>query len=112
MEKDIDLNGSDVAILDVDITSSYGPETVTIFTTSGLKFNYAIHDYSNRYSNNSNAMANSSAKVTVYKGNTLVRTFNVPSNKSGTVWHVFNIINGEIIPVNTVGYESDPRLVR
>ncbi len=82
-------HGSD-AELDHDDTSSYGPETVTIHNEYDGTYVYAVHDYSNRSRSNSTALANSGAKVIVYRGNNVVATYNVPTDKSGTLWTVFS----------------------
>lgn len=99
------------ANLDVDDTSSYGPETITIINMKGLKnIKYAVHDYTNRDNENSNMLSNSSAIVRVFKGGQLLRTFNVPTGYTGTEWQVFSIgPNGEIKAINKMGNKSDPR---
>ena len=100
--------GSD---LDVDDTTSYGPETVTIpdITVFDGNIMYSVHDYSNRSSSSSMAMALSGAAVKVYKGAELLETFYVPSSMGGTVWNVFYIDeNGNVVPVNNFEYQYDP----
>ena len=96
------------AWLDIDITSSYGPETITIENLAALGgFNYMIHDYTNAGSSTSSAMSNSGAVVRVYKGSELVRTYHVPTGNTGTVWYVFSMsANGTITDHNTFGFES------
>lgn len=98
--------------LDVDDTSSYGPETVTIYSQENGVYRYAIHNYTNRGSSNSMALANSGAYIKVYKNGEHVRTFAVP-NKAGTVWNVFDYdsTTGEITPLNTMSYQSMPAYV-
>ena len=56
--------------LDVDDTSSYGPETVTIIdgVSKDSPYSYYIHDYTNRNATNSVGLAESVAKVKVYRG--------------------------------------------
>ncbi len=99
------------ANLDVDDTSSYGPETVTITNFEGLSnIRYAVHDYTNRYEEPSNALSNSGAVVRIYKGNTLLRTFNVPTGYGGTEWDVFELkSDGTIVSLNTMTYNSEPQ---
>lgn len=99
--------------LDVDDTTSYGPETITIYNPSPGVYRYAVHDYTNRGFSKSERLANSGAYVRVYKsGNAEVRTFHVPS-EPGTVWNVFdyNSETGEITAINTMDYQSNPSLV-
>ena len=97
--------------LDVDDTTSYGPETITVTDFSSLDkgFKYSIHDYSNRSSSNSTILSQSGATVKVYFRGTLMRVFHVPANRGGTVWNVFRIdSSGRITELNTFEYESDP----
>lgn len=101
------------ANLDVDDTTSYGPETVTITKFSSLyNIKYAVHDYTNRSSSSSTALSNSGATVDVYKGAQLLRSFSVPTNRGGTEWDVFAFdANGNIIPINSMTYCSTPSSV-
>ncbi len=103
-----------VADLDVDDTSSYGPETVTIYdmNDSGI-YSYYVHDFSNKSTTNGSYMANSSAKVQVYDGTILLYTYYVPVSGRGSVWHVFDYdaATGTIIPVNTFSNQSNADLV-
>ncbi len=94
--------------LDVDDTSSYGPETVTIYHQTDGMYRYSIHDYSNRNSTASYAMSNSGATVRVYFGSELEETFFVPSNTIGTLWTVFEMVNGQIYPVDAMTNVSNP----
>ena len=92
------------ADLDIDDTSSYGPETVTIRSFhEDMTYNYYIHDYTNRDSTTSTAMSRSNATVKVYFGDTLYRTFTVPSG-AGTYWNIFtyNAYTGEFVVINTI----------
>jgi hypothetical protein len=78
--------------LDVDDTTSYGPETITIEKKlDGQRYVYAVHDYSNSGSTNSTAMSKSHARVEVYVGQTMIRSYNAKPNKAGTAWVVFGI---------------------
>lgn len=87
--------------LDVDITSGYGPETVTVskLERNGL-YKYYVADYTNCSQGyfDSYAMSFSNASVHVYTHDGLVAEFNVPTNKEGVIWEVFEIRNGVIIP--------------
>lgn len=89
--------------LDVDDTSSYGPETITIVKKkAGQKYLYAVHNYTDGGAKgNSSLSVGSRAKVFVYIGSTLVRTFTPPQNKVGNTWVVFGIgDNGEFYDIN------------
>jgi tetratricopeptide (TPR) repeat protein len=101
------------AWLDVDDTDSYGPETITIDRRhEGERYVYAVHDFSNGDNLNDTALSASSAKVFVYVGQTLVRTYYMPRNKVGNLWTVFAINeNGDFETINTLsGVNSPERL--
>jgi len=97
---------SDSTNLDVDDTSSYGPETITIVNQVSGVYRYSVHDYSNRGSSSSSALGNSGANVKVYKGSGLVAEFFVP-NEGGTLWTVFEIDGNIITSINRMEYYSD-----
>lgn len=93
--------------LDRDDIDYEGPETTTIYkkNDSGI-YSFYVHDYTNRYSSNSYVMSRSGAQVKVFSGDrelTKDNPFNIPVNRIGTVWHVFdyNAATGVITPVNT-----------
>jgi len=92
--------------LDLDDTSSFGPETITISTQENGMYRCSIHDFTNRSLTSSTALANSGAQVKVYRGSNLVATYNVPS-QAGTLWTVFELNGDTLTPVNTMSYESD-----
>jgi hypothetical protein len=96
------------ANLDRDDVTSFGPETITIETFEDGLYRYSVHDYTNRNASQSFALSESGAQVNVYQGDTLVKTFNVPTNTEGTLWTVFEMENNEITPINNLSYESDP----
>lgn len=90
--------------LDVDDTDSYGPETITIDKKKfGETYHYFVHDYTNSDNLNSTTLSASDAKVFVYVGQSLVKTYYIPKNKTGNVWNLFKINeNGEIIDINNI----------
>lgn len=92
------------ANLDVDDTTSFGPETITLERKhEGETYVYSVHDYSDRMSPNSQALSASGAKVFVYIGQSLVRTYYVPTGKSGNLWAVFRITGeGEFQEINSI----------
>lgn len=90
--------------LDVDDTTSYGPETITLEKKkAGVKYLYAVHNYSEKDVAGSATLSNvSKAKVFVYVGSSLVRTFTPPKGQRGNLWVVFGIgANGEFYDINT-----------
>ncbi|MFC5742557.1 tetratricopeptide repeat protein [Dyella tabacisoli] len=92
------------ANLDVDNTQSYGPETITVERKhAGQTYVYAVHDYSDRGRQFTTALSNSQAKIHVYVGESLVRTYYVPTGKQGNLWTVFRITGeGEFQDINTL----------
>jgi len=91
------------ANLDVDDTDGYGPETIPIKEKKfGSEYYYAVHDFTNRDSKSSTEMSKSRATVFVYIGQSLVRTYYIPKNKTGNLWTVFKITKeGEIEDINS-----------
>lgn len=85
--------------LDLDDTTSYGPETTTIKKTVDGKYYFYVYNWSGESS-----IASSGAKVDVYYGNSMM-TFNVPLDQgNGRYWNVF-VLDTErniITPVNTI----------
>ena len=87
------------AKLDRDDTDSYGPETITVnIIDQHAKYDYFVHDYTNRNSSGSRALAHSKATVKVYsRTQGLIDVFTVPTDLVGTKWNVFSIIDGKIV---------------
>lgn len=102
------------AELDVDDTDSYGPETITLRKKMwGEKYIYAVRDFSNRNTQESSKLSASRAKVFVYVGQSLVRSYEVPMHKVGNLWTVFRITeDGAIQDINTISdISGDEKLV-
>lgn len=92
----------DDANLDVDDTDSFGPETITLTKKHfGQDYVYAVHDFTNLDNPRSSELSASQAKVFVYIGESLVRTYYIPMGKTGNLWTVFRITKtGEIEDIN------------
>ena len=91
---------SGVGNLDVDDTSGYGPETITI-VDMGAEFTFSVMDFRLE-----GTMPGSGAQVKVYMPNsTSAVTYTVPSGE-GVLWEVFRYENGELTPVNRI-YRRD-----
>ncbi len=109
--------GDPVCWLDVDDTSSYGPETVTVVDMSKVtSFKYCVHNFSDLGATSEDAeafnLADSGATVAVYQGDSLIATYSVPVNHKGTVWEVFSMdAAGRITVSNRMYYESSPESV-
>ncbi len=93
-----DDNNTEICNLDVDDTTSYGPETITLRPSSDKPYYYYIYKYAG-----SGTVAASLAKITVYQGENIVGTFNVPTDLGPSdYWNVFAIKNGQLIINNTI----------
>lgn len=92
--------------LDIDDTSSYGPETTTIYQQIPGVYRFSVHDYTNRSSTSSTALGNSGARVQLYRGSSLIATYDVPANQPGTTWTVFELNGNTITPINQMSYGS------
>ena len=90
------------ANLDVDDRDAYGPETITIEERQfGTSYIYRVHDYSNRNDPSTYNLGKSRATVYVYVGESLVKTYYIPSGKLGNLWTVFSINSvGDIQDIN------------
>ena len=98
------------ASLDLDDMRSYGPETVTISETATGTYRFYVHDFENRNSSTSRALAESGAEVAVYFGSgDPPRTFRVP-DETGTVWHVFDLDgdDGTVVSVDKITRQAHP----
>ena len=106
------MQGTD-ALLDVDDTTGFGPETITIERKhDGARYLYAVHNFSEGNNPNSATLSASQAKVFVYVGRTLMKTYYVPENKVGNLWVVFAVTEtGDLLDFNTIkGITSEKRL--
>ena len=95
------------ATLDQDVTSGYGPETITIHQQRAGAYTFTVHDYTTGSDSTSLALANSTARVEVYQSNQLVQSFAVPSGP-GTLWTVFTLIGPTITGINTITNDPPP----
>ena len=103
-------NGEIYADLDLDDVSSYGPETTTIYQQSDGVYRFSVHDYTNRNSSTSSALSQSSARVDIYKGNVMMKNYDVPA-QPGTLWTVFELNGSNLTDIGTMEFHSDPGTV-
>jgi hypothetical protein len=76
--------------LDVDDTSSYGPETVTVFPDGVGTYRYSVHNWSDQSPGGSQGIAASPARVEVHDHLGLVCTYEAPdAAQAGNTWRVF-----------------------
>lgn len=93
------------AELDVDDVSSYGPETITIYTRLTQPYKYFVYLYAG-----TGALTTSQAVVKVYDQTGLVETYTVPTTGTGLYWYVFDInAAGGIVNRDTI-QSSKPTL--
>lgn len=95
------------AYLDVDDTTSYGPETVTILRRITQKYKYYVYHYAG-----SGSLATSGAVVRVYSGSTLLKTYNVPTSQTSgyRYWYVFDLNGDGTITDKNIIQSSAPTL--
>jgi uncharacterized protein YfaP (DUF2135 family) len=78
------------SFLDVDDTTSYGPETITVNKRHpGAKYVFAIHNYSAGGRYGTDSLSSSQAKVFVYVGESLIKSYYVPTKRKGALWVLF-----------------------
>lgn len=91
-------NSPPYSVLDYDLQTGYGPETITIYKLNNDECKYYVHRYAG-----SPTITHSSAVVKVYSGNSLLKTYNVPTSGNGDWWYVFDITSsGNIIDKNYI----------
>ena len=90
-------SGREVANLDVDDTTSYGPETTTFIVETTGTYEFIVHRYSSYGS-----LPDSGATVEVYNGTRLIAKYAVDSTQSDSCeyWEVFTIENGIFKTIN------------
>ena len=96
------IDGERVIALDVDDTSSYGPETTTFYRMPDGRFEFWVLNYSSLYENDNQQLSQSGAMVTVYAGDLPAKVFQTPPSQNGAAWHVFSIEDGAIVAVDRI----------
>jgi hypothetical protein len=90
--------------LDVDDTTSYGPETVTINQLDPTaNYVYAIY----HYGGSGSITTTSQAQVSVLQNGKPVRIYKAPLTGEGRWWKVFEVQNGQVIPCQSNCMYSD-----
>jgi hypothetical protein len=102
--QDLQISSDGIARLERDDRNGFGPESIIVknIDTNSL-YSFYVKNFSNKDSPNNKTLSKSNAIVRIYQNNQLLKSFNVPQNVKGTTWHVFNILNGKIIIVNSIG---------
>lgn len=97
-----EVDGKQIANLDVDDRHSYGPETTTFTVDANGSYDFYIVWYEG-----SGTWAESNAKVEVYNGSMLAYVYNVPmQNDRDGDWNIFSINNGIYKSINEI-YENE-----
>jgi hypothetical protein len=93
------LSNPPYVMLDLDDTSSYGPETVWFERIYPGTYTYAVNQYSW-----DGSLITSGATLTVIGRNGVIATFNVPTVGSGSWWTVFEMDGStrNITPINVI----------
>lgn len=84
-------NGIEIGNLDVDDTTSYGPETITFIAETEGSYYFYVYRYSSYGS-----LPASGATVEVYNGDNLIARYTIDPSASSSYryWNVFKIENG------------------
>lgn len=87
--------------LDVDDTTSYGPETITVFYAQPGSYRYSVYNFSE---GSSTVLSDSEATVRLFGQSGLIREWNVPYGH-GYWWNVFAIDGntGQVTDINEIG---------
>jgi hypothetical protein len=86
----------EVADLDRDDVTSFGPETITVNPETDGMYRYSVHNYSNQSTTGSQGIAGTiensiPARVQVYSSQALVREYRAPAATDGNTWRVFEM---------------------
>jgi hypothetical protein len=78
------------SLLDVDDTSSYGPETITVIPEAAGTYRYSVHNWSDQSASGALGIAASPARVEVHDHQGLVCAYRAPGAlQGGNTWRVF-----------------------
>lgn len=88
--------------LDVDVTTGFGPETVTIWQQFSGTYCYSVDVFSG-----TGDISTSGATVEVFQGGSRVAAFQAPST-AGTLWTVFSLDSGGITRIDRVTDNVEP----
>jgi len=99
------LDACPFAELDVDDSTSFGPETITIKQRFPGTYVYAVHQFSSNGS-----LTTSQAQVQVFDSTGLIATVNVPTQGTGRWWKVLTLdgATGGITEINQIGDGPSP----
>ena len=92
-----DSDSPPYAMLDYDVTTGYGPETMTIYDFYSGTYTFYIHNYSE-----SPDLSTSNGAVQIYGEAGYITTVAVPTNDSGLYWSVCTVdgSTGQVTVIN------------
>ncbi len=97
----VNEQGEVIAALDTDSEVPSTPETITFNAEDSGIWRFSVGSYSSLKEEDSLNICDSGAKVTLYKGNSLVEEHSIDTLSKGNVWRVFEIENGELKVLDT-----------
>ena len=92
-------NAAPYAQLDYDVTTGYGPETLTIYDLYSGVYYFYVYNYSQ-----SPDLSASNGAVQIYGSGGYITTISVPTDQTGLYWNVCTVdgASGEITIINTL----------
>jgi hypothetical protein len=108
-----DQEFGDVADLDVDDVTSFGPETVTLTPSNDGLYRYSVFNFSNQGDDGSQGIAgeiedSEPALVQVYTENELIREYTAPASTPGNTWRIFEMtVDGDDVSISDVNTYVD-----
>jgi uncharacterized protein (TIGR03437 family) len=99
------------AQIDRDDLTGAGPETITFTPQPAGIYRFSVQNYTSRDVDGSLGFAAAKVLVRVYAGAQQVALFAAPSG-GGTLWKVFELSQGALVPVNQLADEPDPSNIR
>jgi len=92
--------------LDIDVRGGFGPETITFTPNPAKKYRFIVHNFTG---NKVKSLVNSGGKIVVNKSRGPPVQFEVPTDivlrddgEIAMFWHVFDLIEGVLVPINEV----------
>jgi len=95
------------AELDTSRGPGAGTETAAILRQSEGIYQFYVHDFTTREESWDDSLSRSGARVEVYYGDTLERTYAVPSGQAGNTWTVFALYGDDLTAINSMSSEIE-----
>ncbi|MHB8894314.1 MAG: YiiX/YebB-like N1pC/P60 family cysteine hydrolase [Candidatus Geothermincolia bacterium] len=99
------------AVLETSFLPGPGRETATIYGEPSGIYQFYVYDFTGRADGFNDALSASGARVDVYRGPQLERSFVPPAGQFGNLWTVFSMYGDTVTPVGNLTLEHDPRRV-